>query len=93
MAAYYPDTPSAQHQSAMRTFMNALPLLYPCSHCASDLGEDLKRDPPDVSSRERLSRWMCVLHNGVNRKLGKEEFNCDRVDERWRDGWKDGRCD
>lgn len=29
----------------------------------------------------------------VNRKLGKPDFDCSLVDERWRDGWKDGSCD
>ena len=77
----------------MSTFLSTLPLLYPCSHCADDLGEDLRTTPPDVSGREALSQWMCALHNGVNRKLGKEAFDCSKVDERWRDGWKDGHCD
>lgn len=47
----------------------------------------------DTSSRYNFSQWMCRLHNDVNRKLGKPEFDCSKVDERWRDGWKDGSCD
>jgi FAD-linked sulfhydryl oxidase len=76
----------------MLGLVSALPVLYPCHHCAEDLGEDLKANPPDVSSGERLSKWLCGMHNNVNRKLGKDEFDCSKVFERWRDGWKDGRC-
>jgi len=53
----------------------------------------LQTHPPDTSSRHNFSQWMCHTHNDVNRRLGKEEFDCSRVDERWLDGWKDGSCD
>jgi FAD-linked sulfhydryl oxidase len=33
------------------------------------------------------------MHNEVSRKIGKAEFDCSKVDERWKDGWKDGSCD
>lgn len=48
---------------------------------------------PRVEGREGLGRWMCEAHNEVNRKLGKREFECARWEERWRSGWRDGRCD
>ncbi len=53
----------------------------------------LKTNQPDASSRHNLSQWMCRLHNDINIRLGKPEFDCSKVDERWRDGWKDGSCD
>ena len=55
----------------------------------------MKQNPPEpaVNSREALSLWMCNVHNEVNRRLGKTEFDCAQVDERWKDGWKDGFCD
>jgi FAD-linked sulfhydryl oxidase len=36
---------------------------------------------------------MCEQHNVVNKKLGKPEFDCRKILERWKDGPKDGRCD
>lgn len=51
------------------------------------------RNQPDTRTRARFSQWLCRLHNEVNRKLGKPDFDCSQVDERWRDGWKDGSCD
>jgi FAD-linked sulfhydryl oxidase len=81
----------------MLALLRSLPVLYPCSHCASDFGRDLERNPPEsvVQSRERLARWLCERHNEVNAKLGKERFDCamDKLDERWKDGPKDGSCD
>lgn len=47
----------------------------------------------EASSNHDLSQWLCRLHNKVNVKIGKQEFDCDKVDERWKDGWKDGSCD
>uniref|UniRef100_A0A8C5QDP2 Sulfhydryl oxidase n=1 Tax=Leptobrachium leishanense TaxID=445787 RepID=A0A8C5QDP2_9ANUR len=92
-AAYFPDQPTIQQQSEMRSFIGLFSKFYPCDECAEDLRDRLKTKQPDTSSRYNLSQWMCTLHNDVNRKLGKAEFDCSKVDERWRDGWKDGSCD
>ena len=94
-AAYYPAQPSSSQQSAMRSLLTALPTLYPCGHCANHLKTELRPADVDeaVTSRERVSRYLCGLHNQVNERLGKDRFNCDRVDERWKDGPADGRCD
>ncbi|GMK53939.1 hypothetical protein CspeluHIS016_0105250 [Cutaneotrichosporon spelunceum] len=94
-AAYYPTEPSAEHQSRMRALLSSLPTLYACAPCADDFGEDIKANPPDVSGRDGLSRWLCERHNEVNRKLGKRVWKCDwkTMDARWKDGPADGRCD
>lgn len=94
-AAYYPTNPSPQHQSHMRGLLSSIPQLYPCTWCADDFGKDLAANPPDVSSRTALSRWLCERHNEVNTKLGKEKFECtwEKLDARWKDGPKDGSCD
>lgn len=55
----------------------------------------MRANPPDVSGREGLGRWLCERHNEVNERLGKERFECveKRLGERWRDGPGDGSCD
>ena len=53
----------------------------------------LQKNPPMTKNRVDLSQWLCRIHNEINKRLGKEEFDCSKVDERWRDGWKDGSCD
>ena len=92
-AAYYPDRPTPNHRANMLTLLRSLPVLYPCSHCASHLRDNFDMHPPDVSSRVSLSRWLCERHNDVNERLGKEKFDCAKTDERWRDGPPDGSCD
>jgi len=52
----------------------------------------LAETPPTTGSRVALSQWLCGVHNQVNKKLGKKEFDCKLVDQRWRDGWEDGSC-
>ncbi|KAF2687858.1 hypothetical protein K458DRAFT_360620 [Lentithecium fluviatile CBS 122367] len=95
ITAQYPENPSPTLQSETRTFMNIFGKLYPCWFCAKDFQEWMKKDgnAPRVSSREEFGRWMCEAHNAVNVKLGKKPFDCDKWEERWRTGWKDGRCD
>ncbi|KAG6332039.1 hypothetical protein ID866_7050 [Astraeus odoratus] len=92
-AAYYPERPSPHQRANMLNLLHSLPVLYPCSHCASHLGESMKTNPPDVGSRIALSRWLCERHNEVNERLGKESFDCAKTVERWRDGPQDGSCE
>ncbi|OCB85544.1 FAD-dependent thiol oxidase [Sanghuangporus baumii] len=94
-AAYYPDQPTSTHRKRMLGILFALPVLFPCSWCAMHFGEEIQRSPPDVSNRENLSRWLCQQHNIVNERLGKPLFDCSikSLDERWKDGPSDGRCD
>jgi len=93
LAAYYPDKPSLSEQADAKQFLTLFSRLYPCADCAEDLRSDLVTLPPRVSSATEFSTWMCELHNRVNVKLGKPVFDCFKVFERWRDGWKDGSCD
>lgn len=93
MAAYYPEKPSDTQKKDMTQFISLFSKFYPCDICAGDFQESLKESQPDVSNSSTLSNWFCEQHNIVNRKLGKEEFDCSKVFERWKDGWKDGSCD
>ncbi|KAL7814744.1 augmenter of liver regeneration [Trichoderma gracile] len=93
IAATYPEQPSRTQQSDLLSFVGLFSKLYPCWVCAEDFQGYMARQRPQVSSRDEFSQWLCRAHNDVNRKLGKPEFDCSRVDERWRTGWKDGRCD
>jgi FAD-linked sulfhydryl oxidase len=53
----------------------------------------LTANPPATQSNTKLAQWLCKMHNEVNVKLGKPEFDCKFVDQRWRNGWEDGSCD
>lgn len=93
MAAYYPEQPNEQQKGDMRNFFHLFSKFYPCAPCAEDLQEQLKVSPPQTGSQKKLSQWLCDIHNEVNKKLGKPEFDCKLVDQRWKDGWLDGSCD
>ncbi|KAF7247986.1 hypothetical protein EG68_10985 [Paragonimus skrjabini miyazakii] len=53
---------------------------------------NMSKFPPKLDSRDALSGWLCMQHNLVNQKIHKPIFDCSRVLERWRYGWKDGSC-
>ncbi|XGW25162.1 hypothetical protein V3C99_006515 [Haemonchus contortus] len=93
MSVYYPEKPTDEQKQTVSTFMDSLAKTYPCDYCARDLRRSLKNDPPKLGSRTEFAMWMCQLHNKVNKRTGKPEFDCSKVFERWKDGWKDGSCD
>ncbi|KAJ2489078.1 Flavin-linked sulfhydryl oxidase of the mitochondrial IMS [Coemansia sp. RSA 2050] len=92
MAAYYPEKANQKQQSMMTSLLSSFSHFYPCGRCASHLRQEMARSPPAVDTRQNLSLWLCQTHNKVNVMLGKDEFDCAKVDERWRDGPSDGRC-
>lgn len=97
LTAAYPTTATPEQQAEMRSFLTLFSRLYPCWVCADDfrawMSEDGGRNQPRLATRAEFGHWMCEAHNAVNRKLGKKEFDCRFWEERWRTGWKDGRCD
>lgn len=93
IAATYPRAPTAREQGDLRTFVGVFGRLYPCWVCAEDFRSHVAAAPPPVGSRDEFGRWLCQAHNAVNEKLGKPRFDCDRWEERWGTGWKDGSCD
>ncbi|OKL56687.1 hypothetical protein UA08_07994 [Talaromyces atroroseus] len=97
LTATYPTRASAEQQTEMRSFLGLFSKLYPCWVCAEDfrswIADPSGKNQPRLSSRAEFGQWMCEAHNAVNRKLGKKEFDCNFWEERWRTGWKDGRCE
>ena len=94
MASYFPSKPSQEAQGHAKALMKAVSKVYPCESCAQHLEQYIQeKGEPDASSRQALEQWMCSYHNSVNRLLGKTEFDCSRVRERWHDGPADGSCD
>lgn len=93
IAAYYPEKPTVDQQKDMVKFMALFTKFYPCEDCSEDFKERLTANPPATQSNTKLAQWLCKMHNEVNVKLGKPEFDCKFVDQRWRNGWEDGSCD
>ncbi|CDK25896.1 unnamed protein product [Kuraishia capsulata CBS 1993] len=93
IAATYPETPSQEQQSDLKSFVNIFSRIYPCWFCAGDFREYIKREEPKVKTQEEFGKWLCDAHNEVNVKLGKPKFDCNLWKQRWKDGWEDGSCD
>lgn len=94
LTANYPERPTLTQQSETKQFISLFGKMYPCWSCADDFRRWMREEggEPKVSNRDEFGRWMCEAHNAVNVKLGKESFDCNKWQERWRTGWKDGRC-
>eukprot|EP00898_Chlorokybus_atmophyticus_P001282 jgi/Chlat1/2154/Chrsp17S02731 len=84
LAAQFPERPTKQQQRDAKELITVLSRIYPCGDCARHFQQILKNDPPVVSSGFELAQWLCRVHNVVNRSLNKPQFNCQRVDARWR---------
>ncbi|KAJ4387981.1 Flavin-linked sulfhydryl oxidase of the mitochondrial IMS [Gnomoniopsis smithogilvyi] len=93
IAATYPTNPSPAQQDDVVGFVKLFSRLYPCWVCAEDFQTYISKDPVKAGSRGEFGAWLCNAHNDVNKKLGKPVFDCSRWEERWRTGWRDGRCD
>jgi len=85
MAAHYSEKPSETLQLETQQFLRTLSKLYPCDTCASHMQEYFTQHPPDTSSRQALSLYLCRLHNDVNRTNGAPQFECsmEKLDKRW----------
>ncbi|CAD6569890.1 MAG: hypothetical protein TREMPRED_005498 [Tremellales sp. Tagirdzhanova-0007] len=87
MTLRFPDEPTSDDRTALRSYFYLFARLYPCGECAAEFQALLKEYPPQVrpnplftSSRKSASLWLCYVHNLINLRLGKEEFDCLTLD-------------
>jgi len=83
LAAQFPEEPTKQQKKDAKTLLDVLTRIYPCGECAQHFQKLIKDHPPVVDSGPDFAQWMCRVHNVVNRRLHKPEFNCERVNARW----------
>ncbi|KAG8915578.1 hypothetical protein FRC01_003611 [Tulasnella sp. 417] len=73
--------PTDDQRHALESYFYLFSRLYPCGECAREFQQLLKKYPPQTSSRKTASLWLCYVHNLVNARLGKPEFDCLKLDE------------
>jgi len=81
MSVTYPAFPKDEDKAAARMLMASIGQLFPSKKARHQLQAvlaDPELGPIAVDSREELSKWMCKLHNIVNKQKGKEEFSCEQ---------------
>ncbi|WVW86689.1 hypothetical protein I302_108743 [Kwoniella bestiolae CBS 10118] len=91
MTLRYPDEPTEDDRQALKSYFHLFSRLYPCGECAAEFQKLLKDYPPQTGSRKSASLWLCHVHNLVNERLGKSEFDCLTLDETYDCGCGDER--
>lgn len=81
MTLRYPDHPAEEDRKMLSDFFHLFSRLYPCGDCANHFQTMLVKFPPQTASRKTASLWLCSLHNKVNARLHKPEFDCAQLDE------------
>ncbi|KAG9085184.1 hypothetical protein FS749_004628 [Ceratobasidium sp. UAMH 11750] len=81
MTLRFPDKPTEDEREALKSFFYLTSRLYPCGECAVEFQSLLKQYPPQTSSRMVSALWLCHVHNLVNARLKKPEFDCTKLDE------------
>lgn len=89
MLARYPLKPSIDEREALRTYIHLFARLYPCGECGAHFRKLLEAYPPQTSTRDSASQWGCYVHNKVNERLKKPEFDCKAVMEHYKCGCAD----
>ncbi|KAK0712913.1 ERV/ALR sulfhydryl oxidase domain-containing protein [Lasiosphaeria miniovina] len=79
MMARFPEKPSDDDSLALKTYIQLFARLYPCGDCASHFQKLLKKFPPQTGSRNNAVGWACMVHNKVNKRLKKPEFDCNNI--------------
>lgn len=68
--------PSHAHKKSAKEFYESLKILIPCPICKEHYIAHLEKYPltPHLDRRTDLFRWTVLLHNEVNKALGKRPF-------------------
>ena len=87
----FPVDPTPADVQAARQFVESLRWLIPCKECRQHYGENIRKLPPTLSSREAFVSWTVNLHNLVSSQLGKKEWSEKQAVDYWTGG-KGGGC-
>jgi len=89
MTLRFPEHPTQDMRDALSSYFYLQARLYPCGECAEEFQKLLQKYPPQTSSRKAAAGWLCHVHNQVNHRLGKPEFDCAHLDETYDCGCAD----
>lgn len=93
MMARFPDAPTADEKAALQSFLHLFVRLYPCGDCAEHFRHVIDKYPPQVSSRSAAAAWACHVHNVVNERLHKAQFDCAQIGDFYDCGCADDEKD
>jgi len=79
MMAKFPDKPTEDDSTALKSYIHLFARLYPCGDCARHFQQILQKFPPQVATRSTAAAWACHVHNEVNKRLKKDIFDCSKI--------------
>ena len=76
VALGYPTNPTYAEKRAAKEFYESFVHLIPCPLCKMHYADHLKNHPitPSLDTRNDLFDWTVMIHNLVNKDLGKPEY-------------------
>jgi hypothetical protein len=76
VALGYSTNPSYNEKKSAKEFFESLRFLIPCPICKDHYNAHLEKYPltPHLDKRSDLFKWTVLLHNEVNKTLGKRTF-------------------
>lgn len=83
VAGSYPQVPTEKDKEGIHNMINSLATLYPCQECREHFSKMIRENPVNTNSRTELADYFCKIHNIVNKRLGKEPFDCNKVLTHW----------
>jgi len=81
IALGFPNEASSIDKKNYKNFYINLPNVIPCEECSKHLAINLNNYQIDnyLESREKLFEWTVIIHNEVNKLLGKEIWSVDKA--------------
>ena len=76
MTFNYPVKPTPKQKKDYKKFLELLQVTLPCGKCRENYAMNIKADDTKLTmnvmkDRESLSKWLCKLHNKINKQIGK----------------------
>ena len=92
VALGYPDDPTPSERAAYKAFFHGIPGVLPCSKCRPHFSEVIARIPiePYLSDSKALFTWTVLVHNEVNRSVGKPTWDVEHARATFLTGHMDG---
>lgn len=84
VAAAYPDEPTEEDKSGLLDLVNSIEKIFPCEECKGHFKDMIAQNPLVDSSKKDVIYYFCGLHNKVNIRLEKREFDCDEAYNYWK---------
>lgn len=86
IALGYPEKPSEQDKKNYSSFYNSIANVIPCEECSKHLRENITKVNISeyLETPDKLFEWTVLLHNIVNKMLGKPEWTLQRAVEHYK---------